>query len=84
MIVLKPGYPGYSDTLDKAAEEAGKVRTTCIDPFLIWMSYMVYTAEGGIFLIKDRGHMNSMDRIGPWELISILINSSNKRILSRR
>ena len=26
MIVLKPGFAGYSDTLDKAAEEIGRVR----------------------------------------------------------
>jgi hypothetical protein len=25
MIVLKPGFPGYSDTLDRAAEEIGTV-----------------------------------------------------------
>ena len=34
MIVLKPGFPGYSDTLDKAAEESCLVRTTCADPSL--------------------------------------------------
>ena len=41
MIVLKPGFPGYSDTLDKAAEEAGLVRTTCSYPYLSYVCVVV-------------------------------------------
>jgi hypothetical protein len=41
MIVLKPGFPGYSDTLDKAAEESGLVRTTCTDPYLSYVCVVV-------------------------------------------